>query len=316
MESRTIERLVPTNAAALGMLRAGVCGFVLCEIFLTSFSDLGQLPVTLLRPTGAMQILPWRFYDLLLTPTGIFTLKSLMMLALFGATVGFLTSLTTISSALLFVFYEGLLRSFTHFNHDEMPAVYILFVLALSPCGDAFSIDSLRGKRSSRPSGVVYGYPILLMRALLAWSYFSSALIKLRVAGRGYLSPDNLPMLAILHSLDNLHDTHFRLAFWLPSVRQYTPMVVAIVLLWELAFPLAIFFKRARLIILGLGVIFHLGTLFFMNIFFPYHLAMYFVFVDWGRVLQKVVPYLRHLTDRQPKPACSSTLADKALIFW
>ena len=279
---------MPTDAATLGMVRAGVCGFILCEILLTSFSDLGRLPPTLLRPTGAMQILSWRFYDRLLTPGGMLTLKWLIVLSLFAATIGCLTSLATKSSALLFVFYEGLLRSFSHFNHDEMPAVYILIVLALSPCGDAFSFDSWRGKTRPRTSDLIYGYPILLMRALLAWSYFSSALIKIRVAGLSYLSPDNLPTLAILHSLDNLHDTHFRSAFWLPHVREYTPILLAIVVLWELSFPLAIFFRRARVVILALGIVFHLGTLFFMNIFFPYHLAMYLVFVDWGRVRQRV----------------------------
>lgn len=280
---------MPTDPAALGMVRAGVCGFILCEILLTSFSDLGRLPATLLRPSGAMQILPWRFYDLLLTPVGMAMLKWLMVLSLFAATIGCLTSLTTKSSALLFVFYEGLLRSFSHFNHDEMPAVYILMVLALTPCGDAFSLDNWRGRTRAKRSGIVYGYPILLMRALLAWSYFSSALIKIRVAGLGYLSPDNLPGLAIFHSLDNLHDTSFRLAFWLPQVREYTPILVALVVTWELLFPLAIFFRRARLPILALGIFFHLGTLFFMNIFFPYHLAMYLVFVDWGRLRRRVV---------------------------
>jgi len=282
------------------MVRAGVCAFILCEVILSSFSDLGRLPVTLLRPTGAMQILSWRFYDLLLTPIGMGTLKSLMMLSLFTATIGCLTSLSTKSSALLFVFYEGLLRSFAHFNHDEMPAVYILIVLAFSPCGDAFSLDSWLGKTWPRRSGIVYGYPILLMRILLAWSYFSSALIKLRVAGLSYLGPDNLPGLAIVHSLDNLHDTHFRLAFWLPHVRQYTPVFVALVVLWELLFPLAIFFRRARLVILALGIFFHVGTMFFMNIFFPYHLAMYIVFVDWGRLRETVENFLRRRTHRPP----------------
>lgn len=284
------------------MVRVGVCGFILCEILLSSFSDLGRIPVMLLRPTGAMQILPWRFYDLLLTPAGMLALKSLMVLSLFGATIGCLTSLTTKSSALLFVFYEGLLRSFSHFNHDEMPAVYILIVLALSRCGDAFSFDSWRDKRRARPSGIIYGYPILLMRSLLAWSYFSSALIKIRIAGLSYLSPDNLPNLAIVHSLDNLHDTHFRLAFWLPHVREYTPIVVALTVLWEFSFPLAIFFRRARVIILALGVFFHVGTLLFMNIFFPYHLAMYLVFVDWGRVRGRVAALLPAPANRQPKP--------------
>ena len=299
MESAALKRLVSTDAATLGMVRAGVCGFILCEILLTAFSELGRIPITLLRPTGAMQILPWSFYDLLLTPAGMLTLKWLMVLSLFAATVGCLTRLTTKSSALLFVFYGGLLRSFSHFNHDEMPAVYILIVLALTPCGDAFSWDSWRGRRLPRRSGIVYGYPILLMRILLAWSYFSSALIKIRVAGLSYLSPDNLPSLAIAHSLDNLHDTHFRLAFWLPQVREYLPVFAALVILWELSFPLAIFFRRARLIILVLGILFHLGTLFFMNIFFPYHLAMYIVFVDWGRVRRRVEGFVRRKSMRK-----------------
>src|SRR5687768_16378673 len=207
------------------MVRAGVCGFIFLQILLTSFSDLARIPATLLRPTGAMQILPWRFYDLLLTPAGMATLKCLMIVSLFAATIGSLTSLATKSSALLFGFYEGLLRSFSHFNHDEMPAVYILVVLTFTPCGDAFSIDSWWRKTNPQRPGLVYGYPILLMRALLSWSYFSSALIKLRVMGLSYMDPDNLPTLAIVHSLDNLHDSRFRLAFWLPQVREYTPIL-------------------------------------------------------------------------------------------
>jgi len=37
------------------------------------------------------------------------------------------------------------------------------------------------------------------------------------------------------------------------------------------------------MLVLGIG--FHLATMFLMNIFFPYHLAMYVVFVDWRRLL-------------------------------
>jgi predicted DCC family thiol-disulfide oxidoreductase YuxK len=163
-----------------------------------------------------------------------------------------------------------------------MLGVYCLIVLAFSPCGDGFSVDAL-GRRRANKGQVAYGYSILLMQLLVAWSYFSSALIKLRVAGFGYFDKDNLPALAILHSLDNLHDTHFRLAFSLPAIRDYLPIVVALVLLWELLFPLAVFWKRVRWWFLGIGVLFHLSTLVLMNIFFPFHLAMYSVFVNWPR---------------------------------
>src|SRR5205823_5383508 len=143
-------------------------------------------------PQGVMQILPWRFYDALLTPRGMLIFKCGLIASLMAATLGYLTSVTTKSAALLFLFFEGLVRSFGHFNHDEMPVVYILIVLAFTPCGDAFSLDNVFGRTHKHAGSFAYGYPILLMRLLLAWSYFSSAIIKLRVAGLGYFNADNL----------------------------------------------------------------------------------------------------------------------------
>jgi hypothetical protein len=230
-----------------------------------------------------MKLLPWGFFDALQTQSGMLTLKTLMLLSLLFSTAGFLTVISTKTSLLLVLFYQGLLRSFGHFNHDEMIALYFMVVLAFTPCGDAFSIDSWRSKAKKDRPAFAYAYPILLMQLLLAWVYFSSALIKLRVAGWKYLSADNLPALAIFHSLDNLHDTAFRGAFWLPEVREYLPYFVALVLIWELLFPLAVFFRRMRWLILGIGVVFHFSTVFLMNIFFPHQLMMYCVFVDWDR---------------------------------
>jgi len=67
----------------------------------------------------------------------------------------------------------------------------------------------------------------------------------------------------------------------LPQVKQYLLFAVAFVLIWELLFPLAIFFQRIRWWILWIGVLFHLATLLVMNIFFPHQLAMYLIFVNW-----------------------------------
>jgi Vitamin K-dependent gamma-carboxylase len=278
-----VNRVVPASPFALGVVRFFVHGIFLFDTVVTSYSALGSLPPTILRPTGAMKFLPWSFFDLLQTHSGMLTLKTLMLLSLVLSTAGFLSPVSTKTSLLLVLFYQGLLRSFGHFNHDEMIAVYFIVVLAFTPCGDAFSIDRwVRKTRSQRPA-FAYAYPILLMQLLLAWAYFSSALIKLRVAGWKYLSPDNLPALAIFHSLDNLHGTAFRGAFWLPQVREYLPYVVGFILAWELLFPLAVFFRRLRWLILSIGIIFHISTVPLMNISFPHQLLMYVVFVNWDR---------------------------------
>ena len=279
-----MNRFTSGSALTLGVTRSVVSGTFLIATLVTSFSALGRLPVTILRPTGLMKVLPWNFYDRLLTPSGMFAFKSVLLLSLLLSTFGLLTSFSTKVSLLLVIFYEGLVRSFGHYNHDEMLAVYYLVVLAFVPCGDDFSLDHWLGRKRAGQSSFIYGYPVLLMQSLMAWVYFSSALVKMRVAGLKYLSADNLPVLAIFHSLDNLHDTGFRLAFWLPQVRVVLPFVVGVVLVWELFFPVAIVWRRARWWILGFGVLFHIATLFLMNIFFPYQLAMYLIFVDWDKV--------------------------------
>lgn len=286
-----VNRVVPASAFALGVARVVVHATFLFSVLIASFSALGRLPITILRPTGAMKLLPWSFYEQLLTPNGMMILKAAMIVSLVAGMLGILTPISTKTSFLLVLFYQGLLRSFGHFNHDEMLGVYCLAVLAFTPCGDEFSLDQglaqrLRRNRKDRPR-FVYAYPILLMQLLMAWVYFSSALIKLRVAGLTYLSQDNLPALAIYHSLDNLHDTSFRVAFWLPQIKEYLPVVVGLVLLWEFLFPLAVFLPRLRWLILLGGVAFHLSTLFLMNIFFPHQLALYLLFINWDRFLQR-----------------------------
>ena len=276
-----VNRVVPASAFALGVARVIVNGTFLVSVLITSFSALGRLPVTIMRPTGAMKLLPWSFYDQLLTPRGMMILKVAMVVSLLLSMAGLFTFISTKTSFLLVLFYQGLVRSFGHFNHDEMLAVYCLAVLAFTPCGDEFSLDHRLRKTKRALPAFAYAYPILLMQLLMAWAYFSSVLIKLRTAGLSYLSPDNFPSLAIYHSLDNLHDTSFRLAFWLPQVRGFVPFAVGLVLLWEFIFPVAVFVPKVRWWILGAGVLFHLSTLFFMNIFFPHQLALYLLFVNW-----------------------------------
>jgi hypothetical protein len=266
-------------------LRILVGSVFLLSIVGTSFSNLAKLPVTLLIPTGLMKLFPWGFYDRLFTSLGMTLLKSALVVTLMLTVAGYATSWSSKLAALLVLFYEGLVRSFGHFNHDEMIAVYFLIVLAFSPCADALSLDNLRRPGKAKPA-FAYGYPILLMQALLAWSYFSSALIKLRVAGLNYFKPDNLLSLAITQSLDNLHDTHFQIAFWLPSIRTLAPFLVIMVVLWELVFPLAILTRRLRWAILAFGVVFHVTTLLLMNFLFFFQLAMYVVFIDWNAVFQ------------------------------
>ena len=153
MAQGIVNRIVPQSAFALGVVRGIVHGTFLLSILFTSFAALGSLPVTILRPTGAMKLLPWSFYDQLQTPTAMVIFKCVLVLSLLLSMTGLFTVISTKTSFLLVLFYQGLLRSFGHFNHDEMIAVYYLAVLAFTPCGDDFSLDRrLRQTRTQRTS--------------------------------------------------------------------------------------------------------------------------------------------------------------------
>src|SRR5690242_14956918 len=73
--------VVPASPFALGVVRFFVHGVFLFDTVFESYSALGSLPATILRPTGVMKFLPWSFYDALQTPRGMLTLKTLMLVS-------------------------------------------------------------------------------------------------------------------------------------------------------------------------------------------------------------------------------------------
>ena len=73
------------------------------------------------------------------------------------STIGYLT-LTTKTSALLVLFYQGLLRSFGHFNHDEMLGVYYLIILAFPVA--MVSVDCLPGRREKTGVCLWVSHPV------------------------------------------------------------------------------------------------------------------------------------------------------------
>ena len=231
-----------------------------------------------------MEYLSWKLYDRVVTPSGMLVLHILLVSAFTAASAGFWTEVSVKIATALYVFYGGILRSFGHFNHDEMVATWCLFIFALSPCGDGFAVGAMRVP--IRPASPLYGYPIFLMRCVLAWSYFSAGLLKLKLGGLEYFQPDSFLTLAVNNSLGNFHDTQFRLVFELINYRWLATLGVVAAVIFELSFPLAVFLPRLRWWILSVGVLFHAGTMLLMNITFPTQLLMYVVFVDWESVFK------------------------------
>jgi hypothetical protein len=151
-----------------------------------------------MRPPGIMEYLSWKFYDRLVTPQGMTALQVVLVVTLLLSTLGAFTNVTTKLSAALVILHQGILRSFGHFNHSEMVGLLFLVVLAASPCGEGFSLDARN--KPSKDRSFVFGYPIVLMQLIMAFSYCTAGLLKVRLAGWNLLDPNYQPVEQVLFS--------------------------------------------------------------------------------------------------------------------
>ncbi len=278
---------MPDTAEALGRVRCGVHGVFLAAALTTPLVPLASLPVTLLQPVGILSWLPWSFYDRLVTPGGMALLQGLLIASLLLSTAGLFTRLTTKTSLLLAVFCEGLLASFGHHPQDRMVGLYILGVLACTPCGEGYSLDARR-RPVPAANAWAYGYPILLMQAVVAWTYCSAAVLKLHALGPALFQDAWLPGLGIPRTLGNLWPTHFQGAYWLLALRPALPAVTGLVIAWELLCPIAVLWPRARPWHVGFSLAFHAASAVLLNVVFPVQAAMNLVFIDWPSVAARL----------------------------
>ena len=152
----------------------------------------------------------------------------------------------------------------------------LLFVLAFSRSGAVWGVQSER-RRGYAGRVFVPGWPVNLLIVQLCCLYFFSGVYKL-------LSPQWRSGF-VMYFVN--HDLAWSLA---PNVTSLLPVWVHrasswVTVIWELAFPLLIGIRSTRAPALWLGVIFHLVTLFTLEVgaFAVYSLVFYVIFVPWDR---------------------------------
>jgi hypothetical protein len=150
----------------------------------------------------------------------------------------------------------------------------LLLMVAVSCSGAVWGVSSVRLKGDARPV-MVPGWPVKILFVQLAVLYFFGGLYKAMspLWWNGYV------MYWVSHDLywSLWPGPASRLPVWL---HQLSALVT---LIWELGFPVLAVLKRTRAVTLILGVIFHLGTLFTLEIgcFALYAIACYTAFAPW-----------------------------------
>lgn len=243
---------------------------------------------------GPLRVVPLGFETLLsivppnpqLASSIKFVLGISCILSIFGCWTRVSLAVATISA-----FYGlGLAQiqgTVTHNHH----LVWLLALLAASPCADVFSWDSWRKTRQGLAPVSIFAPPtrahslaMSIAWMLIAVVFFFPGLWKVVTGGLAWMSTENL----------RLH------MYWkwyqfgeLPFVRidaypRLCQVLSILAVLFELSFGPLVFFRKTRLLaMIGLAG-FHLFTRYFLFIRYPSLWMCYVMFIDWRAVVRYV----------------------------
>jgi hypothetical protein len=239
--------------------------------------------------------------------------------------LGLFTRASTISSFILGMYLLGLPHNFGKLNHIDTIVVIIFGIMALSRCGDAYSIDRViqRWRQDSNPTmgrpqaSGEYTWPVRAVWLMFALIFFAAGVAKLRHSGLEWVFSDHMAILLLqqqhiyLANVDPLA-TGPPLVPWGAYLAQHvwlTRLIAAATITFELSYPLALFSSKARRIIVPSVFFMLVGIRLLLGpAFLPYMICHLF-WIPWDRVsvrLAKVVRRLalgKHLTLQTKEPS-------------
>lgn len=203
-------------------------------------------------------------------------------------------------------------------NHERTHLVWFAALLAVSPCADVLSFDSLVGAWRRARAGETappapsraYGLPLRAAFLLFGIIYFFPGFWKLWEGGVDWVASDHLKYM--------MYSKWYEKQGWLPWFRidQYpllSKLSAASAIAFEVGFMGLILFPRLRLVAAAGGLMFHTMTNAFMRISFYRLQLCYVVFVNWEGVLRRLgtwlFPKAGYLLFDGSCPMCRRTVA-------
>lgn len=211
-------------------------------------------------------------------------------IALAFACIGLLTRFSTTTAFVLGFYLLGLRHNWGKTSHDDAAPLFIMLILALSRCGDALSFDALlRRRKTTEPlpldSGE-YRWPIRAVWLVISMVFFNSAVAKLRRSGMEWAFSDNLSVLMV--RLNYFNNPPTDRGIQLANIRGFGQVMGASALLVELFFPLVLFSRIARWILVPAAFFMQLGNKFLLGVDFTVFLFSYVFFINWDWLLARM----------------------------
>jgi predicted DCC family thiol-disulfide oxidoreductase YuxK len=276
----------PGSALDLAIFRVVLFGALLWFFTPGELLYFAALPPELLSPPpGTGWLVPW----LPINPTAAQVIYGAFVVAAVAALIGWHARWAAALAAVLGVYVLGVPQLYGKINHNHH-MVWFATILAASPCGDALSVDAVRRAWRQRPLPVqpapavslAYSVPLRFVWLLIGMIYFWAGTWKLWTEGWAWAFSDNLKF--------TMYEKWLQLGGWTPFIRidRYDTLchlMAAYTIVFEIAFVFLILFPWGRAVAAVLGVGFHTGTDFLMQIGFPTLEICYVAFVSWTWLL-------------------------------
>jgi hypothetical protein len=262
----------------LAAIRVVVVGIVIMMVLREDLPSTAHLPASMLDVAGKGFLsffTPRTAYRAFLASApALAGLRVGLLLALSLALAGYKTRVALPLSCVGYLVYGGILRQYTHFFHQGLLPLYLLAVLSMTPCADAWSVDrSFRERRGEPvpPADVptpVYGQARWAVYAAMGLCYFAAGLTKLQVGGPLWWEPMNQRTKLLFFAVEAR--LGLSIGLWIGRLPDWFFAAVGIVtLLFELGMISVLWSKRARLLLAPILMCFHLGVVLCHQIVFP-----------------------------------------------
>lgn len=204
--------------------------------------------------------------------------------------VGIFSRTSALACALLGFYALGIPQFYGKVDHNHH-LLWFAMILAVSPCGDFFSLDAVvaawkradRGITEPPPPSRVHALPLCFVMLLIGVIYFFPGFWKLWQGGFDWFLTDNLRQQLYLFWTWSFN------GLWVPAHRidQHVLLcriIAAAVPLFELSFIFLMFHRILRTAAALAGLVFHASTNFFMRISFLSLRVCYVAFFDWAGI--------------------------------
>jgi hypothetical protein len=278
----------PTSANDLGICRVLFFACLFIQYLGTDFASYGDLPASFYNTLPLFRLL----HIPILSAKYLAMLEGAFKLSLLGACLGRYTKLSTFIAAITGSYLLAVPNNFGRAGHGDGVIIILLWVLAISYCGDAWSLDRWLSRRSSAagpptpPATLAsdeYTWPIRMVWVLMSLVYFGAGFTKLHASGLAWVTSDNMAMTFLAHQVNNsnpLLDWGQRLAHF----GWFNKGLAGFTIVLELGFPLALFNRTARKLWVPGMFLAHVGIALLMGVVFLQFMYTYIFWIPWSRL--------------------------------